>query len=261
MSPTSDPVWRWCDITWSPRLRPASAALLSGSTLSMKMRKPFSEPPSRVKDKGASLEGLVRVTTRSLALAAHAMFNSLRCPHIFWFKERHYMSCFAIDSATKQMITNKSKVLLHTTDLSIQIVLKLLEKMCHCGITLKVIEVIVHPQQDYPCNLMTYNVTNHSSHRTLIDLSACIRMSMYLVPEAGVMEPLQQFLAYHHGAWQESAVGKQEVLDISGVHHRVLFYKVHGKTLFCALKKKIIIKISSLKDTKAVHFFTEVSLL
>ncbi len=98
MSPTSDPVWRWCDITWSPRLRPASAALLSGSTLSMKMRKPFSEPPSRVKDKGASLEGLVRVTTRSLALAAHAMFNSLRCPHIFWFKERHYMSSFAIDS-------------------------------------------------------------------------------------------------------------------------------------------------------------------
>lgn len=92
MSPTADPVWCWCDITWSPRLRPASAALLPGSTLSMKMRKPFSEPPSRVKDRGASLEGLVRVTTRSLALAAHAMFNSLRCPHIFWFKERHYMS-------------------------------------------------------------------------------------------------------------------------------------------------------------------------
>lgn len=193
----------------------------------MKMRKPFSEPPCRVKDRGASLEGLVRVTTRSLALAAHAMFNSLRCPHIFWFKERHYMRF--LRSTLK--ITKKLMVLLHTTDLSLQIVLELLKKMCHCGVTLKVVEVIVHPQQDYPCNLMTYNVTNHSSHRTLIDLSACVRVSMYLVPEAGVMEPLQQFLAYHHGAWQEGAVGKQEVLDVGGVHHRVLFYKVHGKTL------------------------------
>lgn len=103
--------------------------------------------------------------------------------------------------------------------------------MRHCGVTLKVIEMIVYPQQDYPCNLMKYDGNNHLSHQALTDLSACISMSMYLVPEAGVMEPLQQFLAYHHGAWQEGAVGKQEVLDVGGVHHRVLFYKVHGKTL------------------------------
>lgn len=72
------------NVTWSPRLRPTSAALLPGSTASMKMRKPFSWPPRRLKARGESLDGLVRVTSRGLALAAHAMFNSLRCPHIFW---------------------------------------------------------------------------------------------------------------------------------------------------------------------------------
>lgn len=142
---------------------------------------------------------------------------------------------FAVNSATKLKITKEFKVLLHTTDLSLQIVLELLKKMCHCEVTLKVVEVIVYPQQDYPCNLMKCEVTNRTSHRELIGLNACISVSMYLVPEAGVMEPLQQFLAHHHGAWQEGAVGKQEVLDVGGVHHRVLFYKVHGKTLWRAL--------------------------
>lgn len=35
----------------------------------------------------------------------------------------------------------------------LQIVFKLLQKVCHGSVTLKVIEVIVYPQQDYPCNL------------------------------------------------------------------------------------------------------------
>lgn len=76
--------WRRVCCTWSPRLRPASAALLPDSTASMKMRKPFSWPPRRLKASGESLDGLVSVTNRGLALAAHAIFNSLRCPHIFW---------------------------------------------------------------------------------------------------------------------------------------------------------------------------------
>lgn len=35
----------------------------------------------------------------------------------------------------------------------LQIIFKLLQKVSHGRITLEVIEVIVHPQQDYPCNL------------------------------------------------------------------------------------------------------------
>lgn len=37
--------------------------------------------------------------------------------------------------------------------LSFQIVLKLFQEVCHFKVTLKVVKVIVHPQQDYPCNL------------------------------------------------------------------------------------------------------------
>lgn len=41
----------------------------------------------------------------------------------------------------------------HFTHFSLQIVFKLLQKVSHGGVSLKVIEVIVYPQQDYPCNL------------------------------------------------------------------------------------------------------------
>lgn len=39
------------------------------------------------------------------------------------------------------------------THFFLQIVFKLFQKMSHGRVTLKVIEVIVYPQQDYPCNL------------------------------------------------------------------------------------------------------------
>lgn len=49
------------------------------------------------------------------------------------------------------------------------------------------------------------------------------------------MEPLKQFPAHHHGAGQEGAVGEQEVLNVGGIHHRVLLHQVHGQTLCCSL--------------------------
>lgn len=53
----------------------------------------------------------------------------------------------------------------------------------------------------------------------------------HLVPETGVVEPLQKLLAHDHGAGEEGPVGQQEVLDVGGVHHRVLLHQVHGETL------------------------------
>lgn len=41
----------------------------------------------------------------------------------------------------------------------------------------------------------------------------------YLVPETGVVKPLQELLAHDHGAGEEGPVGQQEVLDVGGVHH------------------------------------------
>lgn len=70
-------------LTWSPRFKPASVALLLESTLSTKMPKPFSEPPSKMKGRGASRDGFVSVINLRFAFAAHAMFNSLRWPPIF----------------------------------------------------------------------------------------------------------------------------------------------------------------------------------
>lgn len=70
-------------LTWSPRFKPASVALLPESTLSTKMPKPFSEPPSKMKGRGASRDGFVSVISLRFAFAAHAMFNSLRWPPIF----------------------------------------------------------------------------------------------------------------------------------------------------------------------------------
>lgn len=58
----------------------------------------------------------------------------------------------------------------------------------------------------------------------------------YLVPETGVVEPLQELLAHDHGAGEEGPVSQQEVLDVGGVHHRVLLNQVHGETLRCALR-------------------------
>lgn len=62
----------------------------------------------------------------------------------------------------------------------------------------------------------------------------------YLVPETGVVEPLQELLAHDHGAGEEGPVGQQEVLDVGGVHHWVFLHQVHGETLRCALRFKII---------------------
>ncbi len=44
-------------------------------------------------------------------------------------------------------------------------------------------------------------------------------LSLYLVPETGVVEPLQELLAHDHGAGEEGPVGQQEVLNVGGVHH------------------------------------------
>lgn len=46
-----------------------------------------------------------------------------------------------------------------------------------------------------------------------------VALLSYLVPETGVVEPLQEFLAHDHGAGEEGPVGQQEVLDVGGVHH------------------------------------------
>lgn len=54
------------------------------------------------------------------------------------------------------------------------------------------------------------------------------------------MEPLQELLAHDHGAGEEGPVRQQEVFDISGVHHRVFLYQMHGETLCCALFKIVV---------------------
>lgn len=46
-----------------------------------------------------------------------------------------------------------NKLYVVATHFFLQIVFKLFQKMSHGRVTLKVIEVIVYPQQDYPCNL------------------------------------------------------------------------------------------------------------
>lgn len=63
-------------LAWSPRLSPASSALLPGSTVLMKRCVPRSAPPISVKGRGVSREALVMVTTLDLALAAHAMLSN-----------------------------------------------------------------------------------------------------------------------------------------------------------------------------------------
>lgn len=120
----------------------------------MKMRKPFSWPPRRLKANGESLAGLVSVTSRGLALAAHAIFNSLRCPHIFW--KEIQMKCWKKweENNRKNTISAWSCSLCSCcTYFFLQIVFKLFQKVSHGRVALKVIEVIVYPQQDYPCNL------------------------------------------------------------------------------------------------------------
>lgn len=74
--------------TWSPLLSPASVALLSFVTLSMKMPKPLSLPPSRLKGSGESLFAFCSTTWRNLALAAEAMFSRRKWPFIFCGKVR-----------------------------------------------------------------------------------------------------------------------------------------------------------------------------
>lgn len=69
--------------TWSPRLSPASAALLPISTVSTKIPNPLSLPPRRLKNRGESLEGFCRVICLHFALAAQAIFSNLRWPFIF----------------------------------------------------------------------------------------------------------------------------------------------------------------------------------
>lgn len=63
-------------LTWSPRLSPASSALLPASTELMKRCVPRSAPPTSVKGRESSREALVMVTIRDLALAAHAMLSN-----------------------------------------------------------------------------------------------------------------------------------------------------------------------------------------
>lgn len=111
--------------------------------LSTKMPKPFSEPPSKVKGRGASWEGFVNVNSLRLALAAHAMFNSLKCPPIFYKNSRR------VASSPGQAEEEKLDTLFitaHKYYLSFQIIFKFLQKSSHFRISLKVIEVIIHPQ-------------------------------------------------------------------------------------------------------------------
>lgn len=65
--------------------------------------------------------------------------------------------------------------------------------------------------------------------------SKAFELEADLVPEAWIMEPLEELLAHDHGAGEEGSVGQQEVLDVGGVHHRVLLYQVHSQTLLRAL--------------------------
>lgn len=65
--------------------------------------------------------------------------------------------------------------------------------------------------------------------------------SRYLVPETGVVEPLQEPLAHDHGAGEEGPVCQQKVLNVGWVHHRVLLHQVHGETLRRALWFKMIV--------------------
>ena len=74
--------------TWSPRFKPASVALLPKSTLSTKIPNPFFYFFSKIKGKGASRDGFVKVINLLFALAAQAIFNSLKCPPIFYKKRR-----------------------------------------------------------------------------------------------------------------------------------------------------------------------------
>lgn len=62
----------------------------------------------------------------------------------------------------------------------------------------------------------------------------------YLVPETGVVEPLQEPLAHDHGAGEEGPVCQQKVLNVGWVHHRVLLHQVHGETLRRALWFKMM---------------------
>lgn len=76
-------------LTWSPRLSPASAALLPSSTDSTKMPNPLSLPPCTLNDSCDSLDAFCRVICLHLALAAHAMFSSRKWPFIFWQGVKH----------------------------------------------------------------------------------------------------------------------------------------------------------------------------
>ncbi len=55
------------------------------------------------------------------------------------------------------------------------------------------------------------------------------------VSETVHFEPFQKFLAHFHGAGQEGAVRQEEVLDVSGIHHRRLLHQVHDQTFRGAL--------------------------
>ena len=67
-------------LTWSPRLRPASHALDPFSTLVMNIPWPRSNPPRMEKCSISSRVVLVKVTVLTLALAAQAMFSRLIWP-------------------------------------------------------------------------------------------------------------------------------------------------------------------------------------
>lgn len=128
--------------TWSPRFKPASVALLPKSTLSTKIPNPFSDPPSKIKGKGASRDGFVKVINLRLALAAQAIFNSLKCPPIFYKRRTEeviYNNSLGIPCYPK--LSEKTP---HSY-LPLQIVLKFFQKSSHSRISFKIIEVIVHP--------------------------------------------------------------------------------------------------------------------
>lgn len=83
-APFSQHIVHFFHLTWSPRLSPASAALLPSSTDSTKMPNPLSLPPCTLNDSCDSLDAFCRVICLHLALAAHAMFSSRKWPFIFW---------------------------------------------------------------------------------------------------------------------------------------------------------------------------------
>lgn len=82
---------------------------------------------------------------------------------------------------------------------------------------------------------VSYSIYSFSLKQILL-LLAYISMQMvavhnsgdfHLIPEAGVIEPLQQLLAHFHWAGKKGPICQQEVFYKCWVYYRVLFHQMH----------------------------------